>query len=468
MRAVKNPLGHPMPDFDTPWKRLVWILTGRNQYPTIPIPADLRAGLATSVEAFFILFLFELGPIAGLLALVGLVTLSRRDRAFTAILVLAFVIAVTFASFLQSRAMLHIFLLPAMVLMTLAVGSGVEAAVGRMPGATRALVAVALAALMIVPGPFIREYAEAHPFTKWKFHVEEEDLSLRASWFPTMRSFRDADRYRAAAVAAIPESALVLAGWSELNVLRYAQAVRGERKDLTLQQITPETLPQRMGMWQRTHDVTTHPFVFTELPSELPPMLRSGGNASWHAVLERIPLDWERVIYIQRGPIDTSGRSPFDRLAVESRAPTDLVIRVTLESFERSMPGFIIRLRDRRRLAILRGERRGHGFHLECASTGTLLPARVRGHAHVRRRRSRSHRSHQRHLVLRVRSELTPSAPRAHHRCCAVGDPGQHQPKASRRQKDFTANAPLVAPRLAARRVRGANCTVRTFLSMLT
>lgn len=215
VRTVQNPLGHPMPDFDTPWKRLLWMLTGRNQYPPIPIPADLRAGLATSVEAFFILFLFELGPIAGLLALVGLAGLWRRDRALAAILAFAFVVAVTFGSFLQSRAMLHIFLLPAMVLLTLAIGSGVEMILGGLRSVpARAVVAVVLAALMVVPGPFIREYADAHPFTKWKFHVEEEDLSLRASWFPTMRTFQDAERYWQAASAAIPESSIVFAGWS--------------------------------------------------------------------------------------------------------------------------------------------------------------------------------------------------------------------------------------------------------------
>src|SRR5439155_21517943 len=30
---VKNPLALPRPDFDTPWKHLLWLLTGRNNYP---------------------------------------------------------------------------------------------------------------------------------------------------------------------------------------------------------------------------------------------------------------------------------------------------------------------------------------------------------------------------------------------------------------------------------------------------
>ena len=78
-------------------------------------------------------------------------------------------------------------------------------------------------------------------------------------------------------------------GWSELNVLRYVQSVRGERKDLTLQQNTPSTLPERMEMWGRSHDLATHPFVFTELPENLPNVPR-----------DTIALGDGRFIYVQR------------------------------------------------------------------------------------------------------------------------------------------------------------------------
>jgi hypothetical protein len=205
---------------------------------------------------------------------------------------------VLFAAWIESGSMIHLFLLPALLVLALLVAAGVESvavwlhALGGRPAAAAG--ALALLVAMVVPGPWIRETAEAHPITRWRFQVEEEDASLHAGWIPNLSGFHEAERYGQIASRMIPRDALFVADWGELNVLRYLQAVEGVRRDLTLQQTTPTTLPARLAVWQRDHDLGRRPFVFTRLVPEL---------GRIYAIDESLTVMPGRKLYVQRTPI---------------------------------------------------------------------------------------------------------------------------------------------------------------------
>jgi len=309
VRTVQNPGGAPMPDFDTPWKRLAWIVTGRNDYPAKPLhitPHFFGVGLLHSA---FILFVFELGPVALVLFLLGLWRQWRGNAARTALLVGCLAIAGLFASALMTGPMLPLFNLPTLIFATLFAGAGADALIARVAGrpgsALRSAAAgVALVALMLLPGPWLRDYADAHPFTRWQFHVEEEGRHEKAAVIPSMRADREAGEYGDRAAAILPRGSLVVAGWAELNVLRYLQAVKGVRLDLTLQQSTPTTLIERLEIWQRAHDVARHPIVLA---------IREPSLGWIYAGLDSIPMGEDSWLWIRKTPIPAASAAPQAR-----------------------------------------------------------------------------------------------------------------------------------------------------------
>lgn len=123
-------------------------------------------------------------------------------------------------------------------------------------------------------------------------------LNHCSTFFPHMRGFRAPQRFGEAAMIAIPPDALVLAHWPEFNVLRYRRLVPGDRPDLALQLMTPETLPLRLALWQREHDVARRPFVF---------MRRIGEMEAHYSGLDSLRLSDGRWIYVQCEPIRGAG-----------------------------------------------------------------------------------------------------------------------------------------------------------------
>lgn len=302
VRIVQNPFGRPMPDFDTPWKRLGWMITGRNSYPPAPMAIQWRAMLIRPLEAGFDVFVFELGPIALLLAWLGWRRHVRLDPGSARVLALGLIASSAFAILLAGNPMLELFLLPVLLIVTFWVGSGLQVVQPMAAGRGRGVLigaAVAAVAVVAITANALREYAEVHPFTRWKFRVVEEDPSLRAGWLPSMRSFDEPERYGRSAIERIPRGALVIAGWSELNVLRYLQAVEGRRTDLALEQTSAFSLPDRMRLWQRAHDVSRQPFVFTEWVPEM---------AKYYAIAETLDVIPGHRLYVQRTPIADPGR----------------------------------------------------------------------------------------------------------------------------------------------------------------
>ncbi len=298
---VQNPQGLPRADFDTPWKRLLWDLLGRDKYPTHPPAFDPRGLVRGVIQTGVILYLFELGPFALPLGLLGLARLWRERRGTALLLAAWLALSIPFAAALAAGVMLEIFLVPAVLmaalLSTVGLGDLLERlGAGRGPGAWRAAAAAVLAlALLVLPGHPARVWADHHPLGRWRMRVEDEEAAFHPpGLFPSLRGYWEPTRFGEAAMAVLPRDALVLSDWPEFNVLRYMRYVLGARPDLTLMPTTPETLVPRLERWQREHDVTRRPIVFfTRVPR----------LESCYAAMDSLAVGDRRRAYVQRHPL---------------------------------------------------------------------------------------------------------------------------------------------------------------------
>ena len=297
---VANPLGGPLPSFDTPWERVAWLVTGRNYFPPQPFP-HLRPGMLRDVlRAAELMFLFELGPVALPLLVIGFLRQLARDLGITVLLALACAASFAFTAVFASGPMIHIFLLPATIVCVVFVAAGIESVYGVFANAARAhglqLLAPAVLALAAValPPHLLRVYANTHPIGPYHLRVEEEDPTFKPSVLPSMRGFVAGREYGEQALAAIPRDALVLGAWPEFSNLNYFRVVERRRPDLTLQRMSRESLRERMVLWQERHDVASHPFVFLSPPPTYPPA---------GAAIDSLELANGRWLWMRRVPI---------------------------------------------------------------------------------------------------------------------------------------------------------------------
>jgi hypothetical protein len=297
---AKNPLGLPRPDFDTSWERLWWMLTGKNTYPPEPGAFGPKDSLVHVVESGVILVLFELGVVASALAAFGGARVLRRDPRAAWTLGAALAATVLYAAHYETGAILQLFLIPAVLLLAWLAAAGIQGAfdalVARGWGSgARVALALAVLAAVVVPNQLVRRWTSAHPIGPRAFRVEEEDAQIAPTgFFPHMRGFDRPGALGERIFAATPQGALVLAGWAEFNVLRYRQLVLGDREDVALQLMTPESLPVRLALWQRDHDPAERPFVFVG---------KVEGLAPHYGRLDSLAVGPKSWVYVQREPI---------------------------------------------------------------------------------------------------------------------------------------------------------------------
>lgn len=305
IRQVHNPLGRPMPDFDTIGKRIFWLLTAHNQYPRIPVNLSPRTVVVGSIEAACVLFFFELGPVALPLAVAGAIRQWRRARARAVGLLLGVTASALFCAAVSTGPMMHLFLLPAMLLLALLVGAGIESLMDALGGRStvrRMVVAAAAVALVVVPGNPLRIFADQHPLTRWRFQAVAEGNERDRDWIPSLKHDDEPERYGRRAIELLPRDAMVMADWAVLTVLRYHQTVERARRDLRIEPINWSAAPDQMRAWQRSHDVARAPFVFTLRPPDSTFVAAIGES------LEVIPGYW---LFVQRTPV--AGAPPPSR-----------------------------------------------------------------------------------------------------------------------------------------------------------
>lgn len=298
VQVVHGPDGHPLPGLETPLRRIFWLMTGRNQYPAHRLALSPTTVLIGLIEAGFSLFVFELGPVAFVFALAGLARLRRRAQPRALRLMLVIVVSVAFAAITAGPELIALFLLPAMLSIVFFVGAGLDALRERLPRGAAGVALVLAVAAMVLPGNALRIYADAHPFTRWKFHVESEGGGRNdRAWIPSMRGENDAARYGTRALELVPHRALVLADWSELMVLRYFTIVEGRRPDLDVEPLP--ALPELLRLW-RERGAPARPLVCTGSPEAW------GLTAS---PAESLDVEEGRRLYVfPAGSFDSAGR----------------------------------------------------------------------------------------------------------------------------------------------------------------
>ena len=282
----------PSADFDTPWKRVAWLVSSRGLYPPVPFPFSFRGTASGLARCLCVLFLFELGPLAPPFVLWGFLRLLRANAGAARVLAAVAAAALLFSGAIAAGTHMGIFLLPCTLACAIFLAAGIEPLIARRAS----LGALLLAAVVVAPHA-IRVYANDHPIGRWKLRVEQEDPSLKPTRVPSLRGFHTPRLYGEQALASIPLHALVLAEWPEFANLTYFRVVEGDRLDLTLQPMSPKRLRERMLRWQESHGVERGPFVFLSRP----PALASAG-----APLDSVTLAVGRRIWIRRTPVSGS------------------------------------------------------------------------------------------------------------------------------------------------------------------
>ncbi len=300
VNAVHGTDGRPVPGLETPLRRLVWLILGRNVYPPLPFAFSLRRTVVNAIEIVFDLFYFQLGPVALPFAIAGLVRLWRSVHSRAVVLIGALLASLLFCAFFSAGPMMHLFLLPAMITLALAIGAGLQALLDRpsLRGASGVLVAILVTLLMVAPGNALRKYADAHPLTHWRFRMTEEGTQVDRAWIPSLRHETEPERYGRLATTWIPRNALVMADWDDISVLRYFRAVRGARPDLVVQPEAWETGKERIRRWQRTHDLLLQPIVFSDRPPD----------SFQVTISESVQIVPGHSLYVSRTPIPDPGR----------------------------------------------------------------------------------------------------------------------------------------------------------------
>jgi len=278
----------PAPDFDTPWKRVRWLVTSRGLYPAVPFPFTLEGTIRGTVRCLFELFLFELGPVVLPLAAWGFARMLRADPRAAIVLCAVAAAALLFSGTIAPATHMGIFLMPA----TVACAVFTAAALAPLIARNLLLGALVLVAA-VVPPHAIRIYANDHPIGRWRMHVEREDPALAPDRVPDLHRLRAPRLYGEQALDAIPRDALVLAEWSEFANLTYFRIVEGRRPDLSLQTMSEKNLVERLVRWQRAHDAGA-PLVFLSRPPALAPA----------APLDSTRLAIGRWIWIRRAPVE--------------------------------------------------------------------------------------------------------------------------------------------------------------------
>ena len=299
--------GVPVGVLDTPWKRLLWVITGRDLAPGIH--GGLHAGvwIRTIVDGGARVVLFETGPILPFLAFAGGVLAWRASRSEAARELTMVAATVAFVGANQGGPLFAVLLLPALAIVALLGARALEAAVRSLQPARAGWLVPALAVLVLAPAHAIRLRAYDHPIPPGGWVAMEEDGArpMRLLWL-----FQDPSRFRDfgdAAIRALPESALVVSRWREMTTLYYERYALGRRPDLSFQQWTyPGTLI-RARIWQETHDLAKNPIVFLRWPPEM---------TGYAASVDSVEVSRGYRLYFVRTPLHDLPAGKGDRMVV--------------------------------------------------------------------------------------------------------------------------------------------------------
>ena len=256
----------PVPEsFRTPFARLAWLLTGRNEYPPVPFHLSPYMVAKNVSDTTFLLALFEFGPLAFALATWGAWRRWRARAGETGFLLALAAASVTFSVALSGYKILSIFLVPCYLLVAVFVGHGLESAHAWLERVRGARIATAAVLLLPLAGAAISHSARLatydHPLGPLRSQVMEEDDIPERRLVPSMAGETEPRRFAESAARLLPDSALVICEWREFMPLLYLQRVERRRPDLTLQPSGYPILLEKVGDWQSRYSLAARPVV---------------------------------------------------------------------------------------------------------------------------------------------------------------------------------------------------------------
>ncbi len=256
--------------FDSAPERLRFLIFGAESRPHdfahhLPTAA-INLGIAWARIA-----LFDVGPLAMLLALIGTFSLQKRDDGAQTMFVVALLVTSVFGALLVHEALLVVFLMMGVISVCALAGCGLDVLARRI---------TPVAALVVALGAIVLPHAlrQRAPIGAPYLIMPTEGPPAMRTLFPTLRTTAsdapDSTRARAAAVlAAVPESSFVAAKWELVTTLAYLQAVEHQRTDVTLDAWYEPSHAWRLARWQDSHALATHPVVVVDSIAGLTPRL---------------------------------------------------------------------------------------------------------------------------------------------------------------------------------------------------
>lgn len=282
--------------FDSAPERLRFLIFGAESRPH-----DFVHHLPTAASNLFVAWarigLFEAGPLALLLALVGTFSLQRRDDGAQTYLVSAALVTSVLGALVVHDALLVVFLMMGVISVCALAACGLDVIARRLTPV--AAVVVALGALVLPHA--LRQQSRNAPLGAPYMTMPLEGPPAMRTLFPTLRfNAPDApDSTRARAVAllnAVPESSFVAAKWDLVTTLLYLQAVERQRTDVTLDAWYEPSHALRLARWQEAHALATHPVVVVDSIAGLTARLAA-------PTLQRLPDG--RTLLIERTRVRT-------------------------------------------------------------------------------------------------------------------------------------------------------------------
>ena len=279
----------PPGTFDSPWKRVAWLIYSQDTYPPREFQLALKPMLRSGLNAVGVMFFFELGPLAAPFVVVGFLRHLRRDRTIAWLIAAIAAASLLFTSVVVPEVkMAPIFAMPCVLSLALWLSMGLEQTLIGVKSATRFSHGLLTGLIMVTPillplsAHGLRSHAARHPISGLAIRLEDESRYEKTTFIPWLRDFWEPRRFGEAVLAAVPPDAVVIARFQQITTLRYLRYVEGQRPDLSFWPVNPPTLLVRLSRWQRDHAVERHPVVLVgdipELQPYLPPLdtLRMG------------------------------------------------------------------------------------------------------------------------------------------------------------------------------------------------
>lgn len=259
------PSGAVPESFRAPFDRFAWLLTGRNEYPPLPMEFSLRRLMKNASDTGFLLALFEFGPVAFALAAWAAWQRRATHTRETAFLVALAAASVLFSVVTSGYKILSVFLIPCYLVVAVFAGHGFQRLHDALARGSLARFAAALVLVLPLIGALVAHASRLatydHPIGPFRSRVLEEDDITERHLVPRMSGYDEPRRFVESAAQALPDSALVICEWREFMALLYLQRVEHRRTDLTVQPSGYPILLERVGDWQVRYALATRPIV---------------------------------------------------------------------------------------------------------------------------------------------------------------------------------------------------------------